>query len=116
MLCLSIDKPVGLWNRVAGDGIDIATLLAGMRSDNPKRDNVMLALAVVVGVTALDVVAAQATTSRHRRNGSKPRSYSDRSGYPKGIEASRGAARDLKVPADMHAAPVLAYSREAQSA
>ena len=30
ILCLSIDKPLGLWNRVAGDGIDIATLLTGM--------------------------------------------------------------------------------------
>src|SRR3954467_8032553 len=55
ILCLSIDKPLGLWNRVAGDGIDIATLLTGMKSDNPKRDNVMIALAVVVGVTAMDV-------------------------------------------------------------
>jgi len=115
VLCLSIDKQAGLWSRVAGDGVDVATLLAGMRSDNPKRDNVMLALTVVLGVTALDVVAAQATTSRHRRNGAEPRSYNDRSGYPNGIERSRGAAKDLKVPADMRAAPVLAYSRGAQS-
>jgi len=43
VLCLSIDKRAGSWNRVAGDGIDIATLLTRMRSDNPKRDNVMLA-------------------------------------------------------------------------
>jgi hypothetical protein len=115
ILCLSIDQPVGLWNRVAGDGIDIATLLTGMKSGNPKRDNVMWALAVVLGVTALDVIAAQATTKRHCRDGDEPRSYRDRSGYPKGIESSRGAAKDLKVPADMRAAPVLAYSHEAQS-
>jgi hypothetical protein len=95
VLCLSIDKQLGLWNRVAGDGIDIATLLTGMRSDNPKRDNVMLALAVVLGVTALDVLAAQATTSRHRRSGAEPRRYDDRSGYPKGIKHSRGVARDM---------------------
>jgi len=95
MLCLSIDKQVGLWNRVAGDGIDIATLLTGMRSDNPKRDNVMLALAVVLGVTALDVIAAQATTARHRRNRGEQRGYGDRSGYPKGIRHSRGAAKDM---------------------
>lgn len=115
ILCLSLDRQVGLWSRVAGDGVDIATLLTGMNSDNPKRDNVMLALAVVVGVTALDVVAAQGTTRRHRRSSAGLRSYSDRSGYPKGIESSRGAAKDLKVPADMRA-PVLAYSRHAQSA
>jgi len=95
ILCLSIDEPIGLWNRVAGDGIDIATLLTGMKSDNPKRDNVMLALAVVLGVTVLDVVAAQATTTRHSRDGAEPRRYGDRSGYPKGIRHSRGAAREM---------------------
>jgi hypothetical protein len=95
ILCLSIDKPLGLWNRVAGDGIDIATLLTGMKSDNPKRDKVMIAIAVVLGVTALDVLAAQATTTRHSRNGAEPRRYNDRSGYPKGIQHSRGAARGM---------------------
>jgi len=95
MLCLSIDRQLGLWNRVGGDGIDIATLLPGLRSDNPKRDNVMIALVVVLGITALDVLAAQATTARHGGNGAEPRSYRDRSGYPKGIEHSRGAAKNM---------------------
>jgi hypothetical protein len=66
-----------------------------MKSDNPKRDNVMLALAVVLGVAVLDVVAAQATTARPRRNGAEPRSYRNRSGYPKGIQHSRGAAKEM---------------------
>ena len=109
VLCLSIDKQVGLWNRVAGDGIDIATLLTGMRSDNPKRDNVMLALAVVLGVTALDVLAAQATTTRHRRNGAEPRRYDDRSGYPKGIRHSRGAAKEMAHALTPSAMPALAH-------
>jgi hypothetical protein len=95
ILCLSVDRQAGLWSRVAGDGVDVATLLTGMRSDNPKRDNVMLALAVVLGVTVLDAVAAQATTSRHSRNGAEPKRYNDRSGYPKGIQHSRGAARKM---------------------
>jgi len=95
MLCLSIDKPLGLWNRVAGDGIDIATLLPALRSSNAKRSNVIIALAVVAGATALDVLAAQTTTNRHARDGAEPRDYSDRSGYPKGIKKSRGAAREM---------------------
>ena len=95
ILCLSIDKPLGLWNRAAGDGIDIATLVPGLRSDNPKRNNVIIALALVAGVTALDILAAQATTSRHARAGAEPRDYSDRSGYPNGIKKSRGAAREM---------------------
>jgi hypothetical protein len=95
VLCLSVDKQAGLWSRVAGDGVDIATLIPGLSRENPKRDNVILAIAVVLGVTALDVVAAQATTSLHSRSRGERRDYSDRSGYPKGIEASRGAARDV---------------------
>jgi hypothetical protein len=111
MLCLSIDKQLGLWNRVAGDGLDIATLLPGLRRDNPKRGNVAIALAVVMGVTALDVLAAQTTTTRHHRNGAEPRLYNDRSGYPKGIQHSRGAAREMahalapsSIPARTHEA------------
>jgi len=108
ILCLSIDKPAGLWSRVAGDGVDIATLLTGMRSDNPKRDNVMLALAVVLGVTVLDAVAAQATTRRHRRNG-EPRRYHDRSGYPKGIQHSRGAAKEMAHTLTRASVPALTH-------
>ena len=40
VLSLSVDKKAGLWSRVAGDGLDIVTLLTALREDNPKRDNV----------------------------------------------------------------------------
>lgn len=46
-----------LWARVGGDGLDLATLGAGMRASNPRRRRVALAVASVAGVTALDVVA-----------------------------------------------------------
>ena len=113
MLCLSIDKPLGLWNRVAGDGIDVATLLPGLRSQNPKRGNVAIALAFVLGVTALDVLAAQATTTRHRRNGAEPRRYNDRSGYPRGIQHSRGAAREMAHALAPGAVPALTHQTAA---
>jgi hypothetical protein len=108
VLSLSVDKHMGLWSRVAGDGLDIATLLAGLRPDNPKRDNVVLALTMVLGVTALDIVGAQGTTARHSRARGQQRLYRDRSGFPKGVQAARGAARDFKIPPDMRAAPPLA--------
>ena len=111
ILSLSIDKQVGLWSRVAGDGLDMLTLAAELRSDNPKRDNVGLALAMVVGVTLLDFVGAQAVTSRHSRNRGRRRDYRDRSGFPQGVTAARGAARkDFETPREMRSAPVLAYS------
>lgn len=37
VLSLSADKNAGLWSRVAGDGLDIVTLMGGLRADNPKR-------------------------------------------------------------------------------
>ena len=59
MLSLSIEKNAGLWSRVAGDGLDIATLMAGLRDDNPKKDNVAIALMMVGGITLLDIAVAK---------------------------------------------------------
>jgi len=116
ILSLSIDKQVGLWSRVAGDGLDIATVMGGLRDDNPKRDNVAVALAMLLGVTLIDVVGAQSTTARHSRNRGERRLYQNRSGFPRGVQAARGAARDFKIPPDMRAAPVLASVSDRASA
>lgn len=105
LLSLSPDKQKGLWSRVAGDGLDMATLLAALKPGNPKRDNVMIALIVVSGIALLDIATAQATTSRHARHKGQRRLYRDRSGFPQGIEAAKGAARDFR-PADMRAFPM----------
>jgi|SRR4051794_15078612 len=93
VLTLSTERQAGLWSRVAGDGLDIMTLLPALRWDNPKRDNVALALAAVVGVTMLDVMTAKGNTARHSRGTDAPRDYSDRSGFPRGVEHARGQAR-----------------------
>ncbi|HYZ64958.1 MAG TPA: hypothetical protein VE650_21095 [Acetobacteraceae bacterium] len=110
VLSLSIEKDLGLWSRVAGDGLDLATLMAGLRPDNPKRDNVVIAIAMVVGITALDVLGAVGVKARHRRQGGSREQYRDRSGFPQGLEKSRGAARDFRTPPDMRAAPALVHS------
>jgi hypothetical protein len=106
MMTLSPDKGLGLQSRVAGDALDIATLLAGLRADNPKRDNVMIALAMVVGVTLLDVAGAKGVNNAQRRSDRPARTYRDRSGYPKGLEQARGAARDFRTPSNMRAIPM----------
>jgi hypothetical protein len=108
VLSLSVDKNLGLWSRVAGDGLDIATVMTALRSDNPKRGNVAVALAILLGVTAIDLLDAQASTARHSRAVGRKRSYWDRSGFPRGVQASRGAARDFKTPPDLRHAPPLA--------
>jgi hypothetical protein len=96
VLSLSIEKKAGLWSRVAGDGLDIATLMTGLRDDNPKKGNVAMALMMVGGVTLLDIAAATEVSARHAKQTGTRRTYRDRTGYPKGIAASRGIAVSQK--------------------
>ena len=104
VLTLSTERKAGLWSRVGGDALDIAGLGAAMRN-NAKRDNVALALALVVGVTVLDVLSARGMTARHSRRNDLVRDYRDRSGFPGGIVQARGAAARLRIPEDMTTEP-----------
>jgi hypothetical protein len=108
ILSLSVDKQAGLWSRVAGDGLDIATLMTAFRPNNPKRENVGIALAMVLGVTLLDLVGAQGLSVRHSRRRGELRDYRDRSGFPRGVGAARGlAGEDFETPVDMRGPPSL---------
>ena len=53
----------GITSRIAGDALDIATLLPFTGETNPKRLNVGIALAAVLGVTVLDVVCRRSLAS-----------------------------------------------------
>ena len=100
----SNDPTPWVWGRVAGDALDIATLAVGLTGDNPKKGNVGLALAAVLGATALDVICARSLSAdrqqQQRRLQQAARDYSDRSGFPGGVQAARGAASDFEAPAD----------------
>ena len=97
------DRAPWIWGRVAGDGLDIATLVAQM-PDSPRKGGIALALAAVAGATAMDVVTAKALTEAEYVPQQPVRDYSDRSGFPNGLEAARGAARrDFETPLDMRA-------------
>ncbi|WP_067334292.1 hypothetical protein [Stappia indica] len=88
---LSTERAAGLWSRVGGDLLDLATLLPEYRRGNPKNENVGLALAAVGVLCLIDLSAAKAVTERQSRRGPF-RNYGRRSGFPAGVEASRGAA------------------------
>jgi hypothetical protein len=105
VMTLSSEKGPALWSRVAGDALDIAVLAGGLDRRNRRRGNAELAMAAVIGVTILDLVTASLVSRRHGRSSKDVRNYGDRSGYPRGIAASRGAARDLEVKDDMRAMP-----------
>ena len=100
------DPTPWIWGRVAGDALDLATLAPGLRADNPRQRNVIVAVAAVAGVTMLDVICAQRLSRQRRtraanRRRLRARDYSNRRGMPGSPEAMRGAARDLNVPEDM---------------
>jgi hypothetical protein len=96
ILSLSTERSLGLWSRVGGDGIDIATLMTGLREDNPKKRNVETAILLVAGVSLLDLIAAQGTTVGHSRTSGDRNIYRDRTGFPGGLAASRGAAKEFR--------------------
>ena len=90
VVSLSVEKKTGLWSRVAGDVVDIATLMPGLNPWNPKRGNVKLAMAAVIGVTIADLYAANVLSTRQRRR-PPSQSYKNRSGFPHGLANARNA-------------------------
>ena len=96
----SHDPTPWIWGRVGGDTLDLATLATGLQGENGQKPAVGLAIAAVLGVTALDVVCAQGLSSQKSLTDRdvSPRRYG--SGLPLGVARSRGAARDFPVPAD----------------
>lgn len=89
------DTPApAIWSRVAGDLVDLATLAAGVRSgDSDQRRNAWIALGIVGGITAVDLLtAASLTAEQSERRGDTGRDYSDRSGFPGGAAKARGTA------------------------
>jgi hypothetical protein len=102
VLSLSTERSAGLWSRVGGDALDLGLLGAAMRRSS-KPGNVALALAVVAAITLVDLAGAQSQTKRRSPDfGSdrdERRDYSDRSGFPQGIERARGAASATRRPA-----------------
>ncbi len=55
---LTVAAPtLGIASRLGGDLLDMATLAAPARSDQPRHDDAVIAMAAVIGVTALDLIA-----------------------------------------------------------
>ena len=108
---LASDNPAGwVWGRVAGDGLDIATLASGLNEDDSNKGNIGLAMAAVLGVTALDVFCARSLGENRQARATLPQptyDYGDRSGFPRPAREMRGAARNFEIPADMRTPALL---------
>lgn len=89
------DKTPWIWGRVAGDVLDVGTVAA--RSRRKAGGSPALGLAMLVGVTAVDVACGNALATEQRQPRTPARDYSDRSGFRRPPHEMRGAARDGKV-------------------
>jgi len=96
----SHDPAPWIWARVAGDLADIATVATGIQ-DGRKRENAALTVAALAAVTITDVMCARALSAEKGDRRTAVADYSDRSGFPQGLSAAKGAARDFRVPDDM---------------
>lgn len=57
----------GVYSRIAGDTVDLASLAAAMNGEDANRGNIATAMAMVAGVTALDMLCAQQLSGRGGR-------------------------------------------------
>jgi len=105
MWALSDTPAPAMWSRVAGDLADLGTLALGARGgDEAQKRNAIIAIAAILGITALDLVTAlRLGEESSEREGETGRDYSDRSGFPRGVAGARGAAAGFEQPEDFRA-------------
>ncbi len=104
----SRDPAPFVWGRVAGDALDLVSLVGGFAGSR-RKGAVGLAFGTVAIVTAIDLICAQTLTADSERIRTRIPDYSNRTGLPKVAAQMRGAAAtDFKMPPDMRAAPVSA--------
>jgi uncharacterized membrane protein len=66
------DRSAWLWSRVGGDALDLSYLASGLGSDRNDSGKLGIALAAVLGVTALDVLCARQLSEQDDDFGSLP--------------------------------------------
>lgn len=89
-----------LAGRLAGDALDFATLSLGLHQGNRRRRNVALAMGATAGVAMLDLYCARKMSEAAKVMYLPTVDYSDRHGFPNGLAAARGAAKDFDAGRD----------------
>jgi hypothetical protein len=91
-ILMSRDPEPWIWGRVAGDMLDLGTLTAGLRPENPHRTGTLVAMLAVAQVTAADVACAAALRREREAREGPFIDYSDRGGFSRPALQMRGAA------------------------
>src|ERR1043166_396384 len=90
----SHDPTPWIWGRVVGDALDIATVAAAPSNRGDGGDRRWWTVGALIAVTALDAFTAKCLIAEKGGPTTTARAdYRDRSGFPKGIQGARGAAR-----------------------
>ncbi len=89
----SRDPTMWMWARVAGDALDIGLLARELGGRRPKTLNLGIALASVLGITAMDIYCARALGNEAKRNASPEIDFSKRTGLPATAVGRHGRAR-----------------------
>lgn len=96
-----------VWARVAGDALDLVSLLGGFGGSR-RKGVVALAFGTIAAVTAVDLICAQTLSADNQRLRGRIPDYGDRSGLPKGLMQARGATTDSKIESNLRANPASA--------
>ena len=91
---LSMKDPTPwVWARVAGDALDLASLLVSLGPNNPRRGSATAAFLSVAGITLADILTARSLEQHAEYRRQPRRDYSDRSGFKRAPDQMRGAAK-----------------------
>ena len=114
-ILMSHDPAPWIWGRVAGDMADIATVATGIRQNGEQKNKAVLTLAALAAVTAMDVMCASRLESEKGNRKTAVADYSNRSGFPQGVAAARGAGRHIKIPRDMKTPEIMKSAERTKS-
>ena len=100
-ILMTHDATPYIWGRVAGDALDIATVALAppdWRGGDRKKP---WAIGALLAVTAVDLFCAISLSMEKGGRRTARADYTNRTGFPQGPLAARGAARDFQIPRDI---------------
>jgi uncharacterized protein YjeT (DUF2065 family) len=100
-ILMTHDATPWIWGRVAGDALDIATVAIASPDRRAGEHRISWTMAALLGVTAVDFFCATCLSREKGGRRTARADYRDRSGFPRGAQAARGAARDFNIPRDI---------------
>lgn len=82
-----------VWARVAGDALDLASLLMSLGPNNRCRGSTAAAFLSVAAITVVDILTARSLKQQGEYRRHPRRDYRDRSGFKRSPDQMRGAAQ-----------------------